>query len=172
MTIDTEIAHYLIVPEITIEAGPHTAWLPSLSQTFLFFMIFQNFSEGLFQLKIEYYFDMLVSTVPPYTALVVPFFDYYRDTWSFALTLRHFVSSKSEAVPVAYMIRLSSGTSKPSLVANRVVLKGLIKKMCWFFKWTFRFLSVLLNESEPCEHFWMNSCYSCEENNQMINGEM
>ena len=37
MTIDTENAHCLTVPEITIEAGPHTALPPSLSQNFLFF---------------------------------------------------------------------------------------------------------------------------------------
>ena len=34
----------------------------------------------LFQLKIESHFDILMSMVPPYIGLVVPFFDYYRGT--------------------------------------------------------------------------------------------
>ena len=82
MTIDTENAHYLMIAEITIEVGPNTAWPPKLSQTFLFFMIFQNLSESLFQIKIESHFDKLMSTVPLYIALIVPFFDYYRGTLS------------------------------------------------------------------------------------------
>ena len=68
-----------------------------------------------------------MSTVPPYIALVVPFFFTITEVHypGIALTLRHFASSKSEAAPVAYVTCLSSSIWKPSLLANWVVLKEL-----------------------------------------------
>ena len=80
MTIGSENVHYLMVPEVIIEVGPHPASPPSPSQTYLFFMIFQNLSKDFFQLKIESHFNILMSAVPPDIGLVVPFFDYYRGT--------------------------------------------------------------------------------------------
>ena len=66
-----------------------------------------------------------MSTVPPYIALVVPFMTMIVVHHpGKALTLRHFVSSKYEAFPVAYMTCLSSSTLKPSPLAYWVVLKG------------------------------------------------
>ena len=126
MTIGSENVYYLMVPEVIIEVGPHPAWLPSPSQTYLFFIIFQNLSKDLFQLKIESHFDILMSTVPPYIGLVVPFLTitevHHPDI---VLTLSHFISSKSEDVPIAYIACLSSSTWKPSLLTYWVVLKGL-----------------------------------------------
>ena len=54
---------------------------------------------------------MLMTTVSPYIALVVPFLMITEVHYpGIALTLRHFASSKSEAVPVAYMTCLPSST--------------------------------------------------------------
>ena len=123
MTIDTENAHYLMVPKISIEAGPHTAWPPGLSQTFLFLWFFKTFPRA-FQVKIESYFDMLMCTNGP---LVWPLEVHHP---GIALTLKTFCQLRSEAVLIAYMTCLSSSTWKPSLLAYWVVLKRSIQFIC------------------------------------------
>ena len=48
MTIGSENVHYLMVPEVIIEVGPHHASPPSPSQTYLFFYDLSKSFQGPF----------------------------------------------------------------------------------------------------------------------------
>ena len=48
MTIDSENVHYLMVPEVIIEVGPHPARPTSPSQTYLFFYDLSKSFQGPF----------------------------------------------------------------------------------------------------------------------------
>ena len=80
MTIDSENVHYLMVPEELLKLNLTLPDLQAPVRLTYFFMIFQNLSKDLFQLKIESHLDILMNTLPPDIGLVVPFFDYYRGT--------------------------------------------------------------------------------------------
>ena len=54
MTIDSENVHYLMVPEVIIEVGPHPARPTSPSQTYLFFYDhFKIFPRTFFSSKLN-----------------------------------------------------------------------------------------------------------------------
>ena len=48
MTIGSENVHHLMVPEVIIEVGPHPAWPPRPSQTYLFFYDLSKSFQGPF----------------------------------------------------------------------------------------------------------------------------